>query len=101
MSHLAWAVCKSCSAPPPKKAHEGDYWTQHARNFIDTQERDLRPKTAVASKEQVHAVAVGIHQDIKDAAFADGNTTALRVRLFRNMQCCCFLPINSCHSFQF
>lgn len=82
MSHLAWAVCKSCSAPPPKKAHEGDYWTQHARNFIDTQERDLRPKTAVASKEHVHAVAVDIHKDIKDAAFADGNATALKVRLF-------------------
>ncbi len=84
MSHLAWAVAKSCSAPPPKKVHEGDYWTRHAKNFIDVRERDIRPATAVASNAQLHKVAVGISKEIKAAAFEDGNSTALKVEILRN-----------------
>lgn len=79
MYHLAWAVSKSCSAPPPKKAHEGDYWTRHAKHFIDIREREMRPATAVANKEHIHRVAAGISKEIKAAAFEDGNATALKV----------------------
>ena len=79
ISHLAWAVGKRCSSPPPEKVHEGDYWTQHAKNFIDIREREIRPATAEASKEHVHKVAVGILNEIKTAAFEDGNATALKV----------------------
>ena len=79
ISHLAWAVAKSCSAPPPKKVHEGDYWTQHAKNFIDVREKEMRPATAVAGKELVHKVAVGIGKEIKTAAFEEDNATALKV----------------------
>jgi hypothetical protein len=72
-------VGKSCSKPAPKKVLDGDYWTQHAKNFVDSREREMRPATAEASKEHVHKVAVGIVKEIKTAAFEDGNTTALKV----------------------
>ena len=78
MSHLAWAVGKSCREPAPKKVLEGDYWTQHAKNFIDIREKEMRPATAEASLGYVHKVAVGINEEIKAAAFEGGNTTALK-----------------------
>lgn len=79
ISHLAWAVGKSCSSPAPEKVHEGDYWTQHAKNFIDLREKELRPATAEATKEHIHKVASGIVNEIKTAAFEEGNATALKV----------------------
>jgi len=78
MSHLAWAVGKSCREPAPKRAQQGDYWTQHAQNFVEIREKEMRPATAEASVGQVHKVAVGINEEIKMAAFEGGNTTALK-----------------------
>jgi hypothetical protein len=39
----------------------------------------MRPATAVAGKEEVHRVAVGIGKEIKTAAFEEDNATALKV----------------------
>jgi hypothetical protein len=80
MSQLAWAVKKKRGIVHSKKTEqEGDYWTQHAKNFLRVRQEEMQPKISEANDEQVYKVAMDINKELKSAAFEEGNVVALKV----------------------